>query len=78
VIGAQSGVNKSISKPGLYMGTPAIPAAEYREQVAYIHRLGRLSERVQKLERSGAEAAGGAEKVTPGVCSTVIVEVYAS
>jgi hypothetical protein len=27
---------------------------------------------------SGAEAAGGAEKVTPGVCSTVIVEVYAS
>ena len=57
VIGAQSGVNKSISKPGLYMGTPAIPAAEYREQVAYIHRLGRLSDRVQKLERSGAEAA---------------------
>jgi UDP-3-O-[3-hydroxymyristoyl] glucosamine N-acyltransferase len=54
VIGAQSGVNKSISKPGLYMGTPAIPAAEYREQVAYIHRLGRLAERVQKLERGGA------------------------
>lgn len=54
VIGAQSGVNKSISKPGLYMGTPAIAAAEYREQVAYIHRLGRLSQRVQKLERGGS------------------------
>lgn len=53
VIGAQSGVNKSISKPGLYMGTPAVPAAEYREQVAYIHRLGRLADRVQKLERGG-------------------------
>jgi UDP-3-O-[3-hydroxymyristoyl] glucosamine N-acyltransferase len=57
VIGAQSGVNKSIAKPGLYMGTPAIPASEYREQVAYIHRLGRLADRVQKLERGGASEA---------------------
>jgi UDP-3-O-[3-hydroxymyristoyl] glucosamine N-acyltransferase len=57
VIGAQSGVNKSIVKPGLYMGTPAIPASEYREQVAYIHRLGRLADRVQKLERGGASGA---------------------
>jgi UDP-3-O-[3-hydroxymyristoyl] glucosamine N-acyltransferase len=33
------------------MGTPAVPAREWREQVAMIHRMGKLHERLRKLEQ---------------------------
>ena len=51
VVGAQSGVSKSLEPGALYMGTPAVPAAEYREQVAYLRRLHKLVDRVAKLEQ---------------------------
>jgi UDP-3-O-[3-hydroxymyristoyl] glucosamine N-acyltransferase len=51
VVSAQSGVSKSIEGAAMYMGSPAIPAAEYREQVALIRRLHKLSDRVQRLEK---------------------------
>jgi UDP-3-O-[3-hydroxymyristoyl] glucosamine N-acyltransferase len=51
VISAQSGVSKSLPGGALYMGTPAQPAAEFREQVALVRRLARLQERVQRLEK---------------------------
>lgn len=51
VVGAQSGVSKSVSGKEFYMGCPAVPAAEYREQVALIRRLSKLSERVVSLEK---------------------------
>lgn len=51
VVGAQSGVSKSLSGKEVYMGSPAIPAKEWREQVAMLHRLGKLQDRVRKLEQ---------------------------
>ena len=52
VVSAQSGVSKSLPGAALYMGSPAQPAAEFREQVALVRRLGRLQERVQRLEKA--------------------------
>lgn len=51
VVGAQSGVSKSLSTKETYMGSPAVPAKEWREQVAMLHRLGKLQDRVKKLEQ---------------------------
>ncbi len=51
VVGAQSGISKSLSAKNTYMGSPAVPAKEWREQVAMLHRLGRLQDRVRKLEQ---------------------------
>ena len=51
VVGAQSGVSKSLAPSKLYMGTPATPAPEYREQVAHLRRLSKLVVRVEKLEQ---------------------------
>jgi UDP-3-O-[3-hydroxymyristoyl] glucosamine N-acyltransferase len=62
VVSAQSGVSKSLPGAALYMGSPAQPAAEFREQVALLRRLGRLQERVQRLEKALQQNAdrGGA------------------
>jgi UDP-3-O-[3-hydroxymyristoyl] glucosamine N-acyltransferase len=51
VVSAQSGVSKTLRVPGLYMGSPALPAVEYREQVAHLRRLEKLADRVRSLER---------------------------
>jgi UDP-3-O-[3-hydroxymyristoyl] glucosamine N-acyltransferase len=34
----------------MYMGTPAVPAKDYREQMALLRRLPKLQERVKALE----------------------------
>jgi UDP-3-O-[3-hydroxymyristoyl] glucosamine N-acyltransferase len=52
VIGAMAGVTKSLNEPGEYMGFPAVPAAEWRRQIASIRRLEALTERVAKLEEA--------------------------
>jgi UDP-3-O-[3-hydroxymyristoyl] glucosamine N-acyltransferase len=51
VVGAQSGVNKSLPDKQIFMGTPAVPAKEWREQVAHIHSLHKLKARVARLEQ---------------------------
>ena len=51
VVGAQSGVSKSLPGKEFYMGSPAVAAGEYREQVALIRRLSKLNERIQALEK---------------------------
>jgi UDP-3-O-[3-hydroxymyristoyl] glucosamine N-acyltransferase len=51
IVGAQSGVSKSLSARETYMGSPAIPAKEWREQVALLRRLAKLQERVKHLEQ---------------------------
>jgi UDP-3-O-[3-hydroxymyristoyl] glucosamine N-acyltransferase len=38
------------------MGSPAQPAAEFREQVAMVRRLGKLQDRVQRLEKAIEQA----------------------
>ena len=58
VVSAQSGVSKSLAGAALYMGSPAQPAAEFREQVAMVRRLGKLQERVQRLEKAIRQGSG--------------------
>jgi UDP-3-O-[3-hydroxymyristoyl] glucosamine N-acyltransferase len=54
---AQSGVSKSISKPGLYFGTPAkefktakILEAHFRSLPEYVERIKKLEEEIKKLK----------------------------
>ena len=51
VVGAQSGVSKSLKSGQLFMGSPAVPAREWKEQVAQIHNLRKLRARVAHLEQ---------------------------
>jgi UDP-3-O-[3-hydroxymyristoyl] glucosamine N-acyltransferase len=51
VIGAQSGVGRNISPKETYMGSPAVPSRDFAEQLAYVHRLKKLNERVRRLEQ---------------------------
>jgi len=48
-IGAQSGISKS-TPGGAWFGSPAVPLAEAKQQIAWIHRLGRLFARVKAIE----------------------------
>jgi UDP-3-O-[3-hydroxymyristoyl] glucosamine N-acyltransferase len=49
-IGAQSGISKNISG-GAWWASPAVPLAEAKQQIAWIHRLGRLFARVKEIEK---------------------------
>jgi UDP-3-O-[3-hydroxymyristoyl] glucosamine N-acyltransferase len=49
-IGAQSGISKSIPG-GVWFGSPAVPMEEAKQQIAWIHRLGRLFARVKAIEK---------------------------
>ncbi len=50
IIGAQTGVTKNIGS-GMWLLSPAVPIKEAREQIAWVHRLGKLFERVKALEK---------------------------
>jgi UDP-3-O-[3-hydroxymyristoyl] glucosamine N-acyltransferase len=52
IVSAQSGISKSLPPEdgALYMGTPAVPAKDYREQMALLRRLPKLQERLKALE----------------------------
>ena len=50
LIAAQSGVSKSLPG-GVWFGYPAVPLAEAKRQIAWIHRLGKLFERVKQIEK---------------------------
>jgi UDP-3-O-[3-hydroxymyristoyl] glucosamine N-acyltransferase len=50
IIAAQSGVAKSLPG-GVWFGSPAVPLAEAKQQIAWIHRLGKLSARVKAIEK---------------------------
>src|SRR5215831_17703130 len=49
-IGAQSGVSKSLPG-GVWFGYPAVPLAQAKQQIAWIHRLGKLFARVKQIEK---------------------------
>jgi len=50
IIAAQSGISKSIPG-GVWFGYPAVPLAEAKQQIAWIHRLGKLFARVREIEK---------------------------
>ena len=51
IVGAQAGVSKTLAVKQIYMGSPAVPAREWKEQVAQIHSLHKLRARVARLEQ---------------------------
>ena len=52
IITAQSGISKSIPKPGgVYMGSPAFDANKYRKAFVIFRNLESLAQRVDKLEK---------------------------
>jgi len=50
IIAAQSGISKDLPG-GAWFGSPAVPLAEAKKQIAWTHRLGKLFERVKALEK---------------------------
>jgi len=50
IIAAQSGIAKNLSG-GAWFGSPAVPLAERKRQIAWIHRLGSLFARVKEIEK---------------------------
>ena len=50
VIAAQSGISKDLPG-GAWFGSPAVPLAEAKRQIAWTHRLGKLFDRVKALEK---------------------------
>ena len=63
IVGAQSGVSKTLQVKQTYMGTPAVPARDWKEQVAQIHTLHKLRSRVSILEQLLGESG---KSVPPG------------
>ncbi|MEO6787568.1 MAG: UDP-3-O-(3-hydroxymyristoyl)glucosamine N-acyltransferase [Chthoniobacteraceae bacterium] len=51
IVGAQAGVSKSLAAGQIFMGSPAVPARDWKEQVAQIHNLHKLRARVARLEQ---------------------------
>ncbi len=52
IIGAKTGVSKNLpSDGGTWWSTPATPLREAKEQIAWIHRLGKLFARVKEIEK---------------------------
>jgi len=50
IIAAQSGIGKNLAG-GAWFGSPAVPFAERAQQIAWIHRLGKLFARVKEIEK---------------------------
>jgi UDP-3-O-[3-hydroxymyristoyl] glucosamine N-acyltransferase len=50
IIAAKSGVAKSLPG-GVWFGYPAVPFTEAKQQIAWIHRLGKLFARVKEIEK---------------------------
>jgi UDP-3-O-[3-hydroxymyristoyl] glucosamine N-acyltransferase len=50
IIAAKSGIAKSLPG-GVWFGYPAVPFAQAKQQIAWIHRLGKLFARVKEIEK---------------------------
>ncbi|MGE0174226.1 MAG: UDP-3-O-(3-hydroxymyristoyl)glucosamine N-acyltransferase [Oligoflexales bacterium] len=55
VLGAMTGVIKDIDEPGMYVGYPAIPAAQWRKRQALMNRLESHNDKIKLLETKVAE-----------------------
>lgn len=50
-VGAQSGITKSVPAGATIWGTPHQPMKEHLQQLAWVRRLGKLADRVRRLEQ---------------------------
>jgi UDP-3-O-[3-hydroxymyristoyl] glucosamine N-acyltransferase len=50
IIAAQSGISKDLPG-GAWFGSPAVPLPDAKRQIAWIHRLGKLFDRVKAIEK---------------------------
>ena len=50
IIAAQTGISKDLAG-GAWFGSPAVPLPQAKRQIAWIHRLGKLFDRVKALEK---------------------------
>lgn len=50
IIAAQSGISKDLPG-GAWFGSPAVPLPEAKRQIALIHRLGKLLDRIRAIEK---------------------------
>lgn len=66
VIGAQAGVMGDISEPGIYSGYPARRHGEQMRIIALTHRLPKMLERIEQLERTVAELQAKLEATSEG------------
>jgi len=58
IVTAQSGISKSITKPGgVYMGSPAFDANKYRKAFVHFRNLDTIVQRIEKLEKQGKAEA---------------------
>ena len=56
IITAQSGISKSITKPGeVHMGSPAFDANKYRKAYIHFRNLDTMAQRLSKLEKAAQE-----------------------
>jgi UDP-3-O-[3-hydroxymyristoyl] glucosamine N-acyltransferase len=56
IITAQSGISKSINKPGeVYMGSPAFEAGKYRKAYVHFRNLDNLASRLSVLEKKNKQ-----------------------
>lgn len=60
-LAACSAVSKSITKPGTYMGVPAIPAKEFGLQFVQLRNIGKLVQKVKDLESELAKLQSKAD-----------------
>ena len=57
-IGALAGVTKSLKEPGEYMGFPAVPASQWRREIASVRRLKGMDERLRAVEEKLGKSEG--------------------
>jgi UDP-3-O-[3-hydroxymyristoyl] glucosamine N-acyltransferase len=50
IIAAQSGISRDLPG-GAWFGSPAVPLADAKRQIAWIHRLGKLFDRIKAVEK---------------------------
>jgi UDP-3-O-[3-hydroxymyristoyl] glucosamine N-acyltransferase len=60
IITAQSGISKSITRPGeVYMGSPAFDANKYRKAFIHFRNLDNIAQRLSAVEKAVKEQAAG-------------------
>ncbi|WP_176061432.1 UDP-3-O-(3-hydroxymyristoyl)glucosamine N-acyltransferase [Paraburkholderia sp. BCC1876] len=70
IVTAQSGVSKSLSKPGMYTSAfPAVNHADWNKSAALLRNIGKLRDRIKALENAASDKPAAAASTTTGALS---------